>query len=205
LTAFRYDAVLSKRAPSPVEPESGLRLVWRHDLSGTDALARILRDERPPLVDVSRIPNARLERATGAMARLGLAPAPSSGADGSRHEPVEPEDVYAVAAEAGYRTALTWSRQVDGTFDASLERAVHDGPAALASSEQDLLRVSRPRGVDSSPSFTQHASDPCVAADLQHLRRTLSRLVSTSVPSAAGTVSLMVVEAIPHGTRHAGL
>ncbi|MFF6783531.1 amino acid adenylation domain-containing protein [Streptomyces sp. NPDC012510] len=126
LSRYRYDVVLRPGAPAAVQnlPEVDWAAV-----GGLDGLAALLA-ERPGGLRVTGVPNARLTDDLADLRR----------AEGSSREAApgtDPEDVHALAAERGYRAALTWHAAADdGAFDAvlvperALAHAAGEGPAA---------------------------------------------------------------------------
>ncbi|MER6156419.1 amino acid adenylation domain-containing protein [Streptomyces sp. NPDC001868] len=115
LSRYRYDVVLR-----PGVPAAGRELAevdWA-SVGGLVGLAELLAG-RPDGLRVVGVPNARLADDLADLRRLeGSSREAASGTD--------PEDLHALAAEHGYRAALTWNGNADdGAFDAVL---VLDGP-----------------------------------------------------------------------------
>ncbi|GAA3069847.1 hypothetical protein GCM10010464_37650 [Pseudonocardia yunnanensis] len=121
LTRHRYDAVLH-REPTDARPLADApTLLWGLQIGDLDGLAEHLRSHRPELLRVARIPDVRVAGERAALRAL---------ADGEPvarartrlvstvPEAVEQEDVHALAAELGYRVAVTWSGvgAVDAVF-----------------------------------------------------------------------------------------
>ncbi|MDX3544048.1 amino acid adenylation domain-containing protein [Streptomyces europaeiscabiei] len=110
LSRYRYDVVLCPG--SPAAPRELPETDWAA-VGGLGGLAELLAG-RPDGLRVTGVPNARLADDLADLRRLdGSSREASSGAD--------PEDVHALAAEHGYRAALTWNGNADdGAFDAVL-------------------------------------------------------------------------------------
>ncbi|MDX3695572.1 amino acid adenylation domain-containing protein [Streptomyces europaeiscabiei] len=110
LSRYRYDVVL--RPGAPAAPRELPEADWAA-VGGLGGLAELLAG-RPDGLRVTGVPNARLADDLADLRRLdGSSREASSGAD--------PEDVHALAAEHGYRAALTWNGNADdGAFDAVL-------------------------------------------------------------------------------------
>ncbi|WP_053760602.1 non-ribosomal peptide synthetase [Streptomyces sp. AS58] len=110
LSRYRYDVVL-RPGPRATAPEE--TVVHWSALAGLDGLAALLA-RRPGRLRVAGVPNARLTDDLADLWRL----------EGSGHQAApgaDPEDVHALAAEHGYRAALTWNGPADdGAFDAVL-------------------------------------------------------------------------------------
>lgn len=108
LSRYRYDVVLRPGAPTAAreQPERD----WA-TAGGLGGLAELLAG-RPEGLRVTGVPNARLADDLADLRRLeGSSREAACGAD--------PEELYALAAEHGYRAALTWNGNADdGALDA---------------------------------------------------------------------------------------
>ncbi|MDT0569203.1 non-ribosomal peptide synthetase [Streptomyces sp. DSM 3412] len=115
LSRYRYDVVLRPGAPVAARelPEADWSAV-----GGLGGVAGLLAG-RPEGLRITGVPNARLADDLADLRRL--EDSSRQAADGA-----DPEDLHALAAEHGYRAALTWNGNADdGAFDAVL---VLDGP-----------------------------------------------------------------------------
>ncbi|ULR48216.1 non-ribosomal peptide synthetase [Streptomyces deccanensis] len=115
LSRYRYDVVLRPGAPVTARelPEADWSAV-----GGLGGLAELLAG-RPAGLRVTGVPNARLADDLADLRRL-------EGSSRQAADGTDPEDLHALAAEHGYRAALTWNGNADdGAFDAVL---VLDGP-----------------------------------------------------------------------------
>ncbi|QKW26034.1 non-ribosomal peptide synthase/polyketide synthase [Streptomyces seoulensis] len=122
LTRYRYDVVL--RPGAHPAPDTAPRLPW-FAVGSPEALAeRLTAPDRPALLRVTGIPNARLAPDLAALGALD---------DSSRTGPagVDPAALDETAPRHGYRTGLTWTADAeDGSFDAvfALGDAAPPGP-----------------------------------------------------------------------------
>lgn len=126
MTAFRFDVVV--HFGSTVEPvEIGTWLDWSADGMSLDSL-RTLLASRPDRIGLSGVPNARTQDAIAAAAELfDDTPDCYGSARSTSKEPsrlgVEPEELFLLAAEAGYRCHLSrLSARPGGAFDVALLR-----------------------------------------------------------------------------------
>ncbi|MEU6806259.1 amino acid adenylation domain-containing protein, partial [Streptomyces neyagawaensis] len=111
LSRYRYDVVLRPETTATT-PESAEEVGWGA-VGGLARLAGLLA-ARPPRLRVTGVPNARLADDLADLRRL-------EGSSGEAAPGIDPEDVHALAAEQGYRAALTWNGSADdGAFDAVL-------------------------------------------------------------------------------------
>ncbi|MFJ9351606.1 non-ribosomal peptide synthase/polyketide synthase [Streptomyces sp. NPDC101237] len=121
LTRYRYDVVL--RPATAQDPAAPATEVPWSALGTQEALAaRFTAADRPPLLRVTGIPNARLAPDLAALGTLD----DSSRTGGAG---VDPEALHDTAARHGYRAALTWTADAeDGSLDAVFARG-DDTPA----------------------------------------------------------------------------
>ena len=132
LTQFRYEAVLRKAAAgtqAAAETHSCAYAPiqrWGHDVDSLPELGRYLREERPPVLRVAGVPNARVlpllqaEREVCAGTDLSMALDALDGGHGyaAASGLPDPEDFAALGQGLGLRTVLTWSdTAADGNLD----------------------------------------------------------------------------------------
>ncbi|UUU27828.1 non-ribosomal peptide synthetase [Streptomyces sp. DSM 40750] len=169
LSRYRYDVVLRPEARSvlPEVPEANWAAV-----GGLDGLAALLAG-RPGGLRITGVPNARLADDLADLRRL----------EGSSREAApgtDPEDVHALAAQYGYRAALTWNGSADdGAFDAVL---VLDGPFG------PLYRTA-----DAYP----HANRPAPFRDVGALMRTLRGHAAEWLPDYMVPSAFVPLHALP--------
>ncbi|WP_328222227.1 non-ribosomal peptide synthetase [Streptomyces sp. NBC_00310] len=169
LSRYRYDVVLRPGA-APVTRESA-EVDWA-TVGGLGGLAERLA-ERPSALRVTGVPNARLADDLADLRRL----------EGSSREAApgtDPEDVHVLAAEYGYRAALTWNGSADdGAFDAVF---VLDGPFG------PLYRTA-----DTYP----HANRPAPFRDVGALMRTLRGHAAEWLPDHMVPSAFVPLHALP--------
>ncbi|UUU37390.1 amino acid adenylation domain-containing protein [Streptomyces sp. CA-210063] len=169
LSRYRYDVVLrpGTRAVPPEVPEVNWAAV-----GGLGGLAALLAG-RPDALRITGVPNARLAEDLADLRRL----------EGSSREAApgtDPEHVHALAAEHGYRAALTWNGNADdGAFDAVL---VLDGPFG------PLYRTA-----DAYP----HANRPAPFRDVGALMRTLRGHAAEWLPDYMVPSAFVPLHALP--------
>ncbi|MGW0696806.1 amino acid adenylation domain-containing protein [Streptomyces sp. NPDC002738] len=178
LSRYRYDVVLRLGDPARTEPAE--REVHWSEAAGIAEVATLLAD-RPDRLRLTAVPNARLTDDLSALRRLEDTSRPAAvGAD--------PEDLHAVAAEHGYRVAVTWNGDADdGSVDAVFTRGTDSGA---------LAGLYRPGG------RFPHANRPVPFRDVSTLMKSLRGhaaewLPDYMVPSAF--VPLHVLPVTPSG------
>ncbi len=121
LTRHRYDAVLHRAPRDGVPAADAPTLLWGIPVADLDGLAAHLREQRPELLRVAGIPDARVAGERAALAALAAGePVPAARArlDAPVAGAVEQEDLHDLADALGYRVEITWSEPgaVDAVF-----------------------------------------------------------------------------------------
>ncbi|MFD5083006.1 amino acid adenylation domain-containing protein [Kitasatospora sp. NPDC058406] len=153
LTRFRYDVVLTTaRTDPPAEararaeaqaqaeaapPADFAWLDWEAERLTVASLQDRLASERPSLLAVRGVPNARVRALADALGRLGAAPAgdpadPPASPVPPAQGAVDPEELWSLADRTGYRIDLDWSGHgPDGALDLVARRVGADGEPAV--------------------------------------------------------------------------
>ncbi|MFF1902981.1 amino acid adenylation domain-containing protein [Kitasatospora sp. NPDC058218] len=163
LTRFRYDVVLTTGpagGQATGTPSDRTWLDWEAERLSVASLRERLATERPPLLAVRGVPNARVRALADAVGRLGTATvaeltdhlaAPAGAA-------VDPEELWALAEGTGYQIDLDWSghgpdgalalvaRRVDADGEpvAGLPRGAEPAAGEQGAGEQDAGEPDRP-------------------------------------------------------------
>jgi SAM-dependent methyltransferase len=124
MNRFRYDVVLRVGVARPTEIEPAW-LDWSADRPGLEAIEGMLRRERPEILGIAGIGNARVEKDIRALELLsGQDAVPTVGGlrDMVNRAPARgfhPEKLFSLADELGYRMDFGWaSARPDGSYDA---------------------------------------------------------------------------------------
>jgi len=136
MTQFRYDVLItvgSGTAPGTLADTGPGWRDWRAEGLSVPALRALLGTERPDLLAVRAVPNARLrtqaalllaERDAETVADLRQRLDEAAGAV----DAVDPEEVWRLGEDTGYRIDLDWSRHgTDGAFDLIARRTDEHG------------------------------------------------------------------------------
>lgn len=171
LSRHRYDAVLY-RSPAPALDLDGAEQV---EFSGFEDLRKRLTEDRPELVRVLSVPNLRVRHETAAAQLLAdlaplaevlheLEPATATGAD--------PEEFHRLAAELGYRAAVSWAASgAPDEIDVVLAR----------DSDPDAAVPYRPSGALDLP-YTAYGNNPARNAAAAALVTTLRGKLAAVLP-----------------------
>ncbi|MFF2951680.1 amino acid adenylation domain-containing protein [Kitasatospora sp. NPDC057965] len=137
LTRFRYDVVLTTGRPAP-EPAPAW-LDWTAEGLTVEALRERLATERPALLAVRAVPNARLRDLADTLGHLSAAGTPPAERPEAEHVPaerpdaVDPEQLWALGEATGYRIDLDWSGHgPDGALTLIARRTGADGTPVQA-------------------------------------------------------------------------
>jgi amino acid adenylation domain-containing protein len=193
LTDFRYDVILYKEGAAVTSARDAAELAWHDERSSLASIYEQLERDRPAMLRVSGIANARVAAEVHAAHRLwtertfdvsALAPA-------ARARPgVDPEAVHALAAELRYDVKLTWSDTPDGDrFDAVLFDPARAGGPALT----DLFVTKRA----AERSLHEYANDPSSDRDMRKLGLALRRHAAKQLPDHMVPVAIVILDKLP--------
>ncbi|MBI0319404.1 condensation domain-containing protein, partial [Streptomyces javensis] len=209
LTRHRYDVVLVKAAV-PEAPRAGLRVVdavarqWGEEVRTTAEVAETLERLRPRMLRVNGIPNARLADELEALRQLrhGVAPdaVREAATAGAESEVSAPEALHELAADLGYRAALTWSDS-DGCLDAVfVDTAAGVDHRVLDQCVPSTTSASSTQGRDLRP-LRSYANDPGASHELGGLVASLRAHLATTLPEYMLPSALMTLDALPLTTN----
>ncbi|MEU7469472.1 amino acid adenylation domain-containing protein, partial [Streptomyces sp. NPDC044984] len=206
LSRYRYDVVLHT-APAAAAPPAD-----SHDAGdGTDldGLRHILSTTRPARLRVSGLPDERTARQVLAARRLDEGTEPARAArlladDVPVPGAVDPEDLYALAGELGYRVAVAPSATGPGAVDAVFRRTdAPDSPTGAATPDAvtgEVLCAYRAT-TESVPARARHTNDPGLARRLAVLPAELRTLAERTLPDALVPAAFVVLAELPLTTN----
>lgn len=207
LNRYRYDVTLHTAPPRDVADVP--RHNWDQDVPDLSALRSLLTEARPHALRVAGVPNGRMAHEAAAarllaageplaQARRELEPSVDGDGDGDGIG-VDPEALYDLGVELGYRTAVTWSGDAeDGSLDvvfvpiaehAILCRTEGEGEEALSGvylSAADTATPTRPL-----------TNDPGGVRRAGQLARALRTHLRENLPGRFGPVAVVVVDELP--------
>ena len=143
MTRFRYDVLLTVDGADTTgtvggaaEPTgAGEWLDWTAQELTVPALRARLAEDRPDLLAIRDVPNARLRPYLDIVRRLAAGEPPATAGPAAAAEPVDgaadPDELWRLGRETGYRIDLDWSRHgPDGRFDLVVRRCDGSGQPA---------------------------------------------------------------------------
>ncbi|MEZ3182638.1 amino acid adenylation domain-containing protein, partial [Streptomyces pimonensis] len=192
LSRYRYDVVLHT-APAAASPADGDAAGDGTDLDG---LRHTLSTARPARLRVPGLPDERTARQVLAVRRLDEGAEPARAArlladDVPVPGAVDPEDLYALAEELGYRVAVAPSAAGPGAVDAVFRRTdASDSPTG------EVLCAYRP-AAESVPASARNTNDPGLARRIAGLPAELRTLAERALPEALVPAAFVVLAELP--------
>jgi len=188
LTRFRYDVFLEIGALQ--EEQEPVRLNWSKDLISMGALQNMLENGGQTGIEITGIPNARLEPVMRELASLaqqddaGTAGEIRKAAVASQRAGIDPESVWELGARLGYRTEMDWS-----------ERSGGDGYCTARFCKGKQLR----RGVERARSLPadEWANQPLKSKSMRSLALELRAYAEQRLPAFMVPAGFVVVDSIP--------
>jgi amino acid adenylation domain-containing protein len=192
LSRHRYDVVLHKRGAVPLSLAGGTELAWAAAPSSLEQLQACLQ-QRPPLLRLTGVPNARLAGEFAAMRALWEAPdgdAPVSALQLEAVAGVDPEDLHALGERFGYRVATTWAREgQDECYDAVFFAAHAPSPFALSGIYRAGASAGRPPQA--------YANRPDHGRDARALAAALRQQLAEHLPAHMVPSAIVVLPSLP--------
>jgi acyl carrier protein len=194
MSQFRYDAVIHVGEDAEV-PAGGQWLDWAEQIGSVAALQARLSEERPALLQLKDVPNARLAVAAAAAQALAR--------DGGLDRPWEaglppvgagahPEDIWRLEASLPYRFELSWRRgAADGGFDVICRRA--DAPAAVAAWPDGPAPIDGPPGL----ALAAYANKPLLGKAGRRLIPQMRAFLSDTLPDYMLPGIFIALDALP--------
>jgi amino acid adenylation domain-containing protein len=196
LSRFRYQVILrvgeEERAAAPPA-----WLDWEREGLSLSRLSRRLREERPALLTVEGIPNARVARDVAAVRLLAAGEVATAG---ELREAVErlapagvhPEDLRELAGRLGYDAEVGWARlAAEGRFEAVLRRR---GEASVT---VPLEVLPPPGAVPEGAPWSRWANDPLLGATARRLVPELRAWARAGLPDFLVPSAIVVLDAMP--------
>ena len=195
LVKFRYDVILS--VGLPLEECAEIQwLDWRNDGLSLDTLRKELEEEKPALLGVRQIPNARLkdERRTLAWLQDELRSQTVEAlrrhlAADEESSSVDPQQLWRWEEELPYRIEISWAAgDPSGAYDVLFRRTETASDLAFVRFPESPMTASDPQDFFNDPKWSRRA-DELKPILREHLRQKLPEYM---VPSA-----ILMLERLP--------
>ncbi|MCK1795095.1 amino acid adenylation domain-containing protein [Streptomyces sp. XM4193] len=180
LNRYRYDVVVHKRPTAPVSLASAPTVEW-DEVGGLAPVAARLRAERPSVLRVTGLPNARLTSDLAAVAEI-------EGPGFEVRQGPSQAEIDEMSLATGYRSLVTWNGEAtDGRLDVVFV-AVHDSSDELPA-YRDLYLP--------GPAPERWANDPLAARKEGELVTELREALAKNLPDYMVPSALVLMEALP--------
>ncbi len=195
MTHFRYNAILNLGT----QPEKVLEPAWQDwaDQKLTlESIAGRLKEHRPEILAIKRIPNGRVERDLDALEIL--ASSEASGMVGTfkesleklEHRGINPQEFWALGEELGYHVDLSWAAsRPDGSYDVVFRRDT-DGKLAQ-------LAIEWPQAPARFENLAQYASSPGRAVLHEKLIEQLLDYSKEHLPEGMVPSAFIALDSLP--------
>lgn len=196
LTCFRYDVILTVDGPQQGR-QLPVWLPWETQMAGLTDLRRRLM-ERPAILAVTGIPNARLQSENLALAVLTHDAGLQTVGDlttalslASREPGIEIEDLFTLAASLQYTLEVSWlSSGEDGSFDAVFQRR---SQGHIESSGV----ISFPGRTEQHRSWSTYGNNPLQGRLAERLVPELQHVLRAHLPASLVPASFLLLEVLP--------
>ena len=192
LTQFRYQVILYADQPAKEPPLSCPWLAWETGMLAH--LHTLLTEQRPTVIGIEHIPNARLDHLLAAQQWL-EAPNKTSTLETWRQMPIqaqgiELQELEEIAKATGYAAFFSWARQEErGSYDALFVRRDQ------AISEQTILAAFPRPSLQAN--WHDYANQPLEKKTERHLLTRLRSYLQKRLPEYMVPARIMLLDTLP--------
>jgi natural product biosynthesis luciferase-like monooxygenase protein/amino acid adenylation domain-containing protein len=199
LSQFRYDVVL--RVGGAISfTQNPVRFDWQERGSSLTDLREYLLKEKPTAVEITRVPNARVQRELKALEILSRTDCPAIVEDlhealqrASTRGAMEPEDFWVLGETLGYTVQVRWSNVGgSGCYDVVLLQRGISADATFNSAFDFVCEMD-----GTVKPWSTYANDPLQGMFVRNLVPQLRALLEKKLPEYMVPASYMLVDSFP--------
>jgi amino acid adenylation domain-containing protein len=205
LTKFRYDVILHI-GDGPVPRVEGRWLQWRKDLTDERALRQLLAEDKPEVVGIAGVVNARVAEDVRALQLVNSEESPNTVGDlrealkhFNREAATEPDDLWKIGDQLGYEVELKWGAGSRDQCDLVFRRR----DTAIVELLPLTQRRDELKSAEKSPgkSGAHYANNPLQAEIARNLVPELRRLLAEKLPEHMMPSAFVLLDALPLTTN----
>jgi len=196
MTQFRYDVILQiGEGATNGSVHHIYWMDWRQEGLSVTQVREILTDDKPELLALRNVPNARLKKEMKALELLNDRHAPKTVGELrsqvnaiSGEGFVDPEELWSLGDDLPYDVIINWSEELSGYFDVILRQKSQDSPAPAFFFEEREIRAK---------AWREYANNPLQSVLARRLIPGVRNYLQEHLPDYMVPYSFMLLDALP--------